>query len=144
MFNMFIPYHSLDFASTTRLRGWGELFQLYSSLDLAAEVSFYGPTFCTSKDWIVLAGILFNRLNIYVHIYSSMGWTKVLMASSCPLFGRIRLEPAFLCFAFRKAYRRYIFASREFTRLRLLAFLWVNLNKNNMEIRNSHSIMYIT
>jgi len=69
---------------------------------------------------------------------------NVLKASPHPLFGRIRLEPAFLCFTLRKAYKHYISTSKEFTCLGLLAFLWVNLNKNNMETRNSHNIMYIT
>ena len=44
----------------------------------------------------------------------------------------------------KKAYRCYIPVSREFTHLTLLAFLWINLNKNNMKTWNSHNIMYIT
>ena len=33
--------------------------------------------------------------------------------------------------------------SRDFTRLGLLAFLWIILNKNDMNIKNSHNIMYV-
>ena len=79
-------------------------------------------------------------------------------ALSRPLVGRIYLryylahwldEDALGSFFFalsllRKVYKRYILASREFTRLRLLAFLWINSNENNMKTRNSHNIMYIT
>ena len=60
---------------------------------------------------------------------------------SHPLFKRICL--AFPCFTLREAYRHYIPVSREFTRLGLLAFLWINLNKDNMNTKNSHNIMYI-
>ena len=43
----------------------------------------------------------------------------------------------------KRVYRQYISPSREFTRLGLLAFLWINLNENSMETRNSHNIMYM-
>ena len=77
---------------------------------------------------------------IFLHacFVSSIGWTSVPQALPRPLIRRGRLRFIFLCLL-RKAYRRYILASKEFTCLGLLAFLWINLNENNMKIGNSHN-----
>ena len=68
-----------------------------------------------------------------------MGRTNALKALFFPLF---RTNMPCFSFTLREAYR-YISASREFTCLGLLAFLWINLNKDNMNTKNSPNIMYI-
>jgi len=65
-------------------------------------------------------------------------------ALSHPLVRRINLRFILLLPYLRKAYRHYILASRDFTHLRPLAFLWISFNENNnMKIGNSHNIIYI-
>ena len=67
-----------------------------------------------------------------------MGRTNALKVLPRPSFGQICL--VFPCFTLREAYRRYISASKEFTRLGLLAFLWIKLNKESMNTKNSHKL----
>ena len=88
-------------------------------------------------------------------LYKFLLWTEYfcMHALSRPLVGWMYLrlcllhwldEDASGSFSFvlsllRKVYRHYIPTSREFTRLRLLVFLWINLNENNMKIGNSQN-----
>ena len=126
-------HHSLNFASITRLMN-GIGFIIVQRFDSWFYFSSIGlifrqdvSSFYSSKDWIVLVGY------IYPWILNILSCNHF----SCPLVERRRLRvhlthlsekyalSLFLRFILisRKAYRRYILASRDFIRLGLLAFL---------------------
>ena len=117
--------------------------QLHSSLDLATSFTFHSwsLTFYSSKK---LDCYSWHPVQHEIFIYAfPRPWVGLIALKVLPRpsFGGICL--VFPCFTLREACRRYISASRKFTRLGLLAFLWINLNKNNMNTKNSHNTMYI-
>ena len=91
---------------------------------------------CSSRDWIVQLVIFIHGFQIFLHA----GFALSISQTKIPQVYFILLS-----LYLRKAYRHYISASRDFTCLRPLAFLWINFNENfnNIKIENSHNFIYI-
>ena len=123
-------YHSTHFYKYNSSYEWHCFYQLYSSIDLAVFLLFvHGldvSSIFLSRYWIVIAGYLSMDLEcscIYAFlstflgrtcIFSYISWMNMLQALFRPLVRRIYLR---LCFflILRKACRRYVLASRDYS-----------------------------
>ena len=88
---------------------WERYWLLFSSIGFLRHLAF-----CSSRVWVVLFDFLsMNFEYSRAHISLSVGWTGVLQALFRPMFRWMCLKPH--CFILlRKAYRRYISASKDF------------------------------
>ena len=142
--------NGIAFTSFTRLEIWISWFY-FSFMSWTIYTRLYARCFQL---------LLVQRLDCLGWLYLSLDFEySFVRAFSCPLvgwrFSRVYLAhwldeytlSLILCFILisRKTYRRYILASRDFTCLGLLAFLWISFDKNfnNMRIGNSHNLTYV-
>ena len=118
---------------------------LPSSINLTILYSPLGklPTFsCPKIDWL---SKFFYGLNIFACMLCLVHWLDECILGFTSSIDQTKTPQVhFSLSLLRKALQTLHPCVQRITCLGLLVFLWINSNENNMKIRNSHNIMYIT